>query len=256
MTRNQRQDLSGRVAIVTGGNSGIGRAIALALAGAGAKVAVAGRNLGASEAVVKEIADGGGEALAFAYDGQREEDAESLTQGVIDRLGDPDICVANAGGTVGGSKPLIEMTTDMWRSTIALNLDAPFYLYRAVVRRLVEVGKPGSLVGISSVASIRGVPSLHYSAAKGGLNAMTTSLSVQLGKYGIRVNAILPGPIETPSFQQGVSDSMREGMIKHVPLGRIGEPEEVAGLALFLASDAASYVTGQLIVVDGGMVQK
>ncbi|SCW66115.1 glucose 1-dehydrogenase [Sphingobium faniae] len=247
--------LIGRTAIVTGGNSGIGRAIAVTLAAAGAKVAIAGRNQETSGEVVAEIEAAGGQAVAFPYDAQIEDDANDLVSSVVARLGDPVICVANAGGTVDGTAPLAEMTTEMWRRTVALNLDAPFFLYRAVVRHLIAVGKPGSLIGISSVASIRGVPSLHYAAAKGGLNAMTMNLSVQLGSHGIRANAILPGLIETPALQAGLPEAARTKMVRRVPLGRIGAPDDIASLALYLASDASGFMTGQLITVDGGMVQ-
>lgn len=250
----QRFDLIGRTAIVTGGNSGIGLGIARALAGAGAKVVVAGRRDQENRAAVERIAADGGQAIAIRCDVGDEADVEALIADSDDRLGPPDIVVSNAGGTGGGTAPLTEMDTALWRNAMALNLDGPFFLYRAAARRMIAAGRGGSLIGISSVASIRAAPSLHYAAAKGALNAMTMNLAAQLGRHSIRVNAILPGMIETPATDTILSsEKMKAGVLRRIPLGRIGTPEDIASLACYLASDGAGFVTGQCFVVDGGM---
>ena len=246
--------LAGKTALVTGANSGIGKASALRLAEAGANVVLAGRNEDAINAVVEEIFAAGGAASPCRYDAMNSADADSTISTVIDQFGALDICVANAGGTVGGSAPLPAMTDEMWRGTMSLNADAVFFLFRAAAREMGKAGTGGSLVAISSIASIRAVPSLHYAAAKGAVNAMTVNLSVQLGPKGVRVNAILPGPIETPPLKAFLStDERREDMKKRIPLDKIGQPEQVADLVCFLASDQADFINGQLIAIDGGM---
>ncbi|MCK9543519.1 MAG: SDR family oxidoreductase, partial [Novosphingobium sp.] len=187
--------LDGKVAIVTGANTGIGLAIARRFAGEGAAVVMAGRDDEAIARAVADVAGSGGHAAAFHYDAMVEEDADRLAAFAAERFGRLDICVPNAGGTFG-TGPLPELRSEDWRRTMALNADATFYLFRAASRVMIPQGH-GVLVAISSIASIRTSASLQYAAAKGAVNAMVMNLSVQLARHGIRINGILPGPTDT-----------------------------------------------------------
>jgi len=246
--------LSGRVVIVTGGNSGIGLEITRALAHAGASVVIAGRREAANDSAAAVVRAAGVAALTVQCDVALEQDVIALVARAISHFGRLDACVASAGGTGGGTAPLIEMDTMMWRRALALNLDGVFYLYREAAKYMIRAGTGGSLIAISSVASIRAAPSVHYAAAKGAVNAMTICLAAQLGPHRIRVNAILPGMIETPATDAILSsEKARAGVLRRIPLGRVGLPADVAGLACYLASDRAAFITGQHFVVDGGM---
>jgi hypothetical protein len=242
------------VVIVTGGNSGIGLEIARTLAHAGASIVIAGRREAANDAAAAAVMAAGSAALTVRCDVSQEPDVIALVEQAISHFGRLDACVASAGGTGGGTAPLIEMDTNMWRRALALNLDGVFYLYREAAKYMVRAGTGGSLVAISSVASIRAAASVHYAAAKGAVNAMTTCLAAQLGPQRIRVNAILPGMIETPSTDAILSsEKARAGILRRIPMGRVGLPADVAGLACYLASDSAAFITGQYFIVDGGM---
>jgi NAD(P)-dependent dehydrogenase (short-subunit alcohol dehydrogenase family) len=246
--------LGGRVAIVTGGNSGIGLEIARTMARAGASVVIASRRQADNDAALDAIRAAGGLAHAIQCDASQEADVVALVEQSIGRFGRLDVCVASAGGIGGGTASLIEMDTETWRRTLALNLDGVFYLYREAAKQMIRSGNGGSLIGISSVSSIRASASVHYAAAKGGVNAMTTNLAAQLGPHRIRVNAILPGMVQTPATDHILSsDKARANVLKRVPIGRVGLPADIASLACFLASDDASFITAQQFVVDGGM---
>ena len=247
--------LEGKVAIVTGANTGIGRAIAERFAAEGARLVVAGRNDAAVAEAAKAISNAGGAAEACHYDAFSEGDADGVVQFALRTWSRLDICVPNAGGTFG-TAPLQDLATDAWRRTMVLNADAVFYLLRAASRAMIPQ-KSGAIVAISSIASIRASASLHYAASKGAVNAMVMNLSVPLAREGIRINAILPGPTDTRAMRQFMNTPEREQAVaKSIPRGRIGLADEIAALALFLASDEASFVTGQLITADGGVTQK
>jgi len=247
--------LDGKVAIVTGANTGIGRAIAGRFAAEGARVVVSGRDNAAIAEAAESIAAAGGTAAACHYDAFAEHDADRIVDFAVETWGRLDICVPNAGGTFG-TAPLPELTTDAWRQTMALNADAVFYLLRAASRVMIPQ-ESGAIVAISSIASIRTSASLHYAAAKGAVNAMVMNLSAPLARHGIRINAILPGPTDTRAMRSFMNTpELEKAVAKSIPLGRIGFADEIAALAVFLGSDEASFVTGQLITADGGVTQK
>ena len=242
--------LHDRVAIITGASRGIGRAIALALAAEGAKVVVNyASSSGAAQDVVAAITEGGGEAHALQADVSKLEQVEALFNQTLENFGRVDVLVNNAGIT--RDTLLLRMKPEDWQAVIDLNLTGVFLCTRAVSKVMLKQ-RSGRIINIASVAGQMGNPGqANYSAAKAGVIGFTKTVAKELASRGITVNAIAPGFISTDM----TSDLKSEEILKYIPLGRYGEPEEVAGMARFLAADpAAAYVTGQVINVDGGMV--
>ncbi|MBD2149161.1 3-oxoacyl-[acyl-carrier-protein] reductase [Pseudanabaena sp. FACHB-1277] len=243
--------LEGQVAIVTGASRGIGRAIAIALAGEGAKVVINyASSANAAEAVVQEIVNNGGEAIALHADVSQEVQVDSLIKTAIDKWGRVDILVNNAGIT--RDTLLLRMKLEDWQSVINLNLTGVFLATRAVSKIMLKQ-KSGRIINIASVAGQMGNPGqANYSAAKAGVIGFTKTVAKELASRGITVNAVAPGFIATDmTANLGNTDEI----LKFIPLGRYGQPEEIAGMVKFLAADpAAAYITGQVFNVDGGMV--
>jgi 2-deoxy-D-gluconate 3-dehydrogenase len=236
---------------VTGASRGIGRAIALALAGAGADVALTARSQDALSSAAAEIEAMGRAAVAIPADVTDPAQVEAGIERTIRELGGLEIVVNNAGGTRFVT-PLVTLRQEGWDKVLRLNLTSAFFVVKAAGPHLLARGR-GSVINIASVAGIRGAPALSfYAAAKGGLLQLTTSLAREWAGSGVRVNAISPGYIETDLARAGDDDFM-ESTLPDIPMGRWGRAEEVAGVAVFLASDAASYITGANVVVDGGM---
>jgi glucose 1-dehydrogenase len=249
--------LRDKVAIVTGSSSGIGRAIALAFAREGAAVAVNyARNAAGAESTVKEIADGGGRALAVQADISKPEDVKNLVGRTVREFGRLDIMVNNAG--VEHKMPFLETPLEVWEEVIAVNLRGPWLGCQETARQLVAQGGPGRIINVSSVHEDLPMPTNSpYCAAKGGLRMLTRTIAVELAPHDITINNIAPGAIETP-MDAPLEEHPRqmEELLSEIPLGRMGKPEEVASLALYLASDASAYVTGSTFFIDGGMIRQ
>jgi NAD(P)-dependent dehydrogenase (short-subunit alcohol dehydrogenase family) len=245
-------DLSETVAVVTGGNGGIGLGMAEGLVGAGAAVAIWGTNPAKNEAATERLAALGGNVEAFACDVSDEEAVAKTFAATLHRFGKVDACFANAG-VAGTGVRFDDMDLEEWRRVVAVNLDGAFLTFRAAVRHMLERGEGGSLVATSSLASVMGMPrGEHYAATKAGLSAMVRSLAVEYGRYGIRANAVLPGWIETAMTAGWMSnDRFRDAVLPRVPAGRWGTPEDFSGIAVYLASDASRYHSGDTIVIDG-----
>lgn len=244
--------LDGRVAVVTGGGRGIGRAIAVALAEAGADVVVAvSRDVAAAEAVAQEVRDLGRRAIARQTDVSNGADAESLINAAVEELGKIDILVNNAGVTCDGL--LMRMSEDDWDRVLDVNLKGTFNCTKAAVKKMVRQ-RSGRIVNITSVMGITGnAGQANYAASKGGIIAFTRSVAKEVGSRGITCNAVAPGFIRT-QMTEGLSEEITEKVKAQVPLQRLGAPEDIAGMVAFLASDAASYITAQTLVVDGGLI--
>ena len=245
-------DLTGKVALVTGGNSGIGLGMADALAQAGADVCIWGTNIDKNAAAEQALAAHGRQVVALRYDVGDEAEVERACAETLNRLGRVDACFANAG--IGGSMPFIEMTTEEWRRILRVNLDGVFFTLRAAARHMVARGGGGSLAVTSSLAAIEGqARGEHYAATKGAGIAMIRGLAVELARHGIRANAILPGWIETPMTEGFFGwEPMQKKVFPRIPIRRWGEGRDFGGLAVYLASDASAYHTGDTLVVDGG----
>ncbi|AFY82890.1 3-oxoacyl-[acyl-carrier-protein] reductase [Oscillatoria acuminata] len=247
----QVQRLRDRVAVVTGASRGIGRAIAVALAAEGAKIAVNySSNSTAADQLVEEITAAGGEATAIQADISKVDSVDALIKTVTDQWGRIDILVNNAGIT--RDTLLLRMKPEDWQAVIDTNLTGVFLCTRAVSKLMLKQ-KSGRIINIASVAGQMGNPGqANYSAAKAGVIGFTKTVAKELASRGITVNAVAPGFISTDMTKDLKGG---EEILKFIPLARYGEPEEVAGLVRFLAADpAAAYITGQTINVDGGMV--
>jgi dehydrogenase/reductase SDR family protein 4 len=242
--------LAGKVALVTGGSRGIGRAIALTFAEAGADVVVSARKLPDLEEVAKEIKAKGRKALAVASHVAKLEDSKSLIEKVKSEFGRLDILVNNAG-TNPYSGPLMDAEEWAWDVTMNVNLKGPFLLGQMAAKMMKEQGG-GNIINMSSAAGIRASNLNIYSVTKAGLIMLTQVMAREWGQYKIRVNAIAPGVIETRLSEMLWKGPGGEAAARGAPVGRLGVPDDVAGLALFLASDASSYITGEVILVDGG----
>ena len=247
-------DLNGKVTIITGARRGMGRTHALVLAKAGAKVAVSDISLEDCQKVVEEIEKAGGEAIAVKCDVTKKEEVDEMVRKTVEKFGRLDILVNNAG--ICQFKPFLELTEENWDRTLDINLKGYFLCAQAAVKEMVKQ-KSGVIVNIASVAMGQagvGFPNIvHYCASKGGIAAMTEALAVELAPHNIRVNAVAPGMIDTPMIEASKADpKMMEATLARVPLGRVGKPEEVSNLVLFLASDESSYITGSVVVIDGG----
>lgn len=248
------KDLKNKVAIITGARRGMGRAHALILARLGVKVVVSDISFEDCKKVCQEIEKEKGEALAFKCDVSKKKEVEEMVKKTISKWGKVDILVNNAG--IVQFIPFLELTEKQWDKTLDINLKGYFLVSQAVAREMVKQ-RSGTIINIASVAMGQqgvGIPNIvHYCASKGGVVGMTEALAVELAPYKIRVNAISPGMIETPMIDPVKKDSNTlNNFLKRVPLGRIGKPEEVSQLVVFLASNASSYITGSTFVVDGG----
>ena len=247
-------DFNGKVALVTGASSGIGRAAAKALAANGARVAINfHRNEAGAEATRQEIIADGSSAIAIQADVTQASGVESLVARTVAELGPIDILVNNAGSLIERLR-ILELTEERWDEVIDLNLKSAFLCCRAVAASMME-RKAGAIVNVSSIAGRTGgaLGSIHYSTAKGGLITFTKGLAKELAPFGVRVNAVSPGVIDTRFHEEFSSPEMMKGYVAGIPLGRVGTPSEVAEVICFLASDAASFLAGETIEINGGM---
>ena len=246
-------DLTGHAALVTGGNSGIGLGMADALARSGADVAIWGTNEEKNRTAEKQLAEYGTKVVAVRCDVGDEAEVEAGFAATIEALGKVDSCFANAG--IGGGAPSFhEFTLDQWRRVTRVDLDGVFLTFRAAVRHMVERGEGGSLAVTSSLSAIEGAArNQAYAASKGGVISMVKGLAVEYARNGIRANAIVPGWIDTPMTAGAFAwDRFKDKVLPRVPFRRWGEPEDFGGVAVYLASDASKYHTGDTLIIDGG----
>ena len=241
--------LAGRVALVTGGNGGLGRVIAAGLRAAGASVAVTGRDRARNASAAREF----GSESVFELDVRDEDAVDRVVGELSERHGAFDVLVNNAG-TIQGFGAL-RMSRGDWEATLETNLGGAFACARSASRAMIAGGRGGKIINIASVYAEVGTPAVpHYAASKAGLLGLTRSLAVELAEHDIQINAILPGFYETEAAGGNVSAERRQQVIARTPVGRWGRPEELIGPVVFLASAASSYVTGASLVVDGGFL--
>lgn len=245
--------LDGEVAIVTGAGAGIGRAIARVFAGAGAAVVVSDRSGDAAEKVASGIVGAGGKAIGIACDVTREAELEVMVKAAVSRFGRLSLLVNNAGG--GGPKPF-DMPMSDFRWAYDLNVFSVFRLMQLATPHMQRAGH-GAVLNISSMAGEnRNRNMASYASSKAAVNHLTRNTAFDLGHHGIRVNAIAPGAIRTDALRSVLTPEVEKAMLKHTPLARLGEAEDIAYAALFLCSPAASWISGQILTVSGGGVQE
>jgi gluconate 5-dehydrogenase len=248
---NQLFDLEGKVGIVTGGSSGIGFSLAKALAQTGVKIAIVNRTAGAGEKAAAEIREHGGIAASFPADVRKKDNVEDVVEAIENEMGAVDILVNSAGINI--RKKALEFSMNEWQQILDTNLTGTFLACQAVGRRMIARGE-GRIVNISSIASAIGlVDRAPYCSSKGGVSQLTKVLAIEWAPYGITVNAIGPGYMNTPLIanllkQPGFQELVRS----QVPLGRVGQTEDLKGMLLVLCSKAGAYITGQTIYIDGG----
>ncbi|MCF2148616.1 SDR family oxidoreductase [Desmonostoc muscorum LEGE 12446] len=242
--------LDGKVALVTGASSGIGRASAIAFARAGAKVVAASRRIPEGEATAHQIQEIGGEAIFIKTDVSKADDVEALIQKTVDIYGRLD-CACNNAGFGGGAIPLTDMSEEDWDRLIDVNLKGTWLCLKYQIRAMLKQGS-GAIVNIASIAGVAGIPGLAgYSATKGGITALSKAAAMEYALAGIRINVISPGAIATDMLATLPADVLAQLRAMH-PIGRTGKPEEVADTVVWLCSDAASFITGHNMMVDGG----
>jgi NAD(P)-dependent dehydrogenase (short-subunit alcohol dehydrogenase family) len=247
--------LAGKVAVVTGGGGGIGRAVSETLATHGASVVVAEIDADRAAETVDAIRAAGGDALAQHVDVRQRDEVTSLADATRAEYGRVDVLVNNVGHYLFRATPFLDTDEEQWDSLYAVNLRHMFLCTKAFAPRMVEQGDGGSIVNVSTVEAFRGIPLMAaYSAFKAGVTQFTKSLALELGNDGIRVNAIAPDLIETIQvpYERWVPEEQQHLIPRWVPVGRFGTPEDIAGVALFLASDLSAFVTGTTVHADGG----
>jgi NAD(P)-dependent dehydrogenase (short-subunit alcohol dehydrogenase family) len=245
-------DLNGRIAVITGGGTGIGKSIAAGLAEAGATVVLCGRRLHKCEEACREIGTKtGSEAYACQCDVTDKKQIEGLVRDTVNRFGHIHILVNNAG--VASNYHALDLPEEEWDRVLDTNLKGCF-LFSQAVGRIMAARKSGAIVNIGSQLGDVARPNrVHYSTSKGGIKILTKALAVDLASYGIRVNAVAPGPVETEMAKPALSDpDLKSKILDHIPLGRVGQTHDIRGAVVFLVSDAASYITGVTLHVDGG----
>lgn len=263
-TITQLFDLQNQTAIVSGGSMGIGRSIVDRLSEAGAAVVIADIDIERGEQTKKEFTEKGRKVEFIATDVSNLEDIDKAINRSIEKYGILDILVNNAG--IFPFMPAMNMTEPVWKRVLDINLKGTFFFSQKAAQKMIEKGKNGKIINIASIDAFHPTGNLvHYDASKGGVVMMTRSLALEWGKYGILVNAIAPGGILTPGATQSSAGMIKASGMKpeqvadmgkaftaRIPLGRQGEPDEIATVALFLASEASKYITGETLIVDGG----
>jgi len=248
--------LENKVALITGGSSGIGRSSAIRFAQEGAKVLIADLKL-SGEKTVEEIHELGGVASFIQGDISRKNDCKNIVKKIVEDYGKVDILYNNAGIWLSEDGPSPDLKEENWDKVININLKGPFLMCKYVIPEMVRTGG-GSIINVSSIAAFRaGKDNFDaYAASKGGVISLSKTMASTWGPKNIRVNVICPGTIRTAMTEDSYTDWVMEYWKKHIPLGRIGKPEEVAELVLFLSSDQASYISGAVILVDGGYMTR
>ena len=252
---NNSFDLTGKVALVTGAGSGIGKATVIALAEAGAAVAINyHRNEAGAESAKQQILAAGGRAITIQADVTKSADVRAMVEKTVAEFGPVDILVNNAGSLVERLR-LLELTEEKWDAVIDLNLKSAFLCSQAVAASMIE-RRTGAIINVTSIAGRNGgaLGSIHYSTAKGGMITLTKGLAKELALHGVRVNAVSPGVIDTPFHEQFSTPEAMKNFTNIIPLGRVGRSDEVAQTVVYLASEAASFVIGENIEVNGGML--
>jgi NAD(P)-dependent dehydrogenase (short-subunit alcohol dehydrogenase family) len=249
--------LAGRVALVSGGGGAIGSALAEAMAGAGARVGVTGRTIETCEATVARIEAAGSEGLAISGDMTVETDADRAVEVTLGRFGRIDIVVNAVGGGAGEVlNPAEDYPRKDWDWIMELNVRSTLIATQAAVRSMIAAGHGGAVLNITSVRANLGINAGYsaYVAAKGAISSLTRQWATEWAKHGIRVNAIMPTFVDTPQVASLLSDpKFKAGIVGRIPMGRVGETKDLVGPAIFLVSDAASFVTGQILGIDGGL---
>jgi len=250
--------LANKIAIITGAAGGMGQAAAILFAREGAKVALVDLTESAVAPTVDEITKQGGKAIAIGADITRTDDVKRIAERTVAELGLPNVLFNNAGVDTEGKRPLIDISEEAFDRTVEVNLKGPWLMMKYVVPHMIEAGG-GSIINTASIGAFIAVSTAGYCAAKAGVVAMTRVAAVELGRYKIRVNALCPGATRTPMAAQQRAEMAARGMStssrsidRMLVLGRMGEPEDMAKMALFLASDDSSYATGAPFIIDGG----
>ena len=248
-------DLSGKVALVTGGNGGIGLGMADAMARAGADVCIWGTNGDKNAAALKQLEAHGTKVAAMVCDVAEEGQVEACFGQTLERFGRVDGCFANAGVSGRGNPTnFVDMTVEDWRRILSVNLDGAFHTFRAACRHMIDRGDGGRLVGTASLAALSGAArNEHYAATKGGMVSMIYALAVEMARYKVTANAVLPGWIETAMTEKAFNwDKFADAVQPRIPARRWGQPEDFGGIAVYLMSDASAYHSGDTLLIDGG----